>query len=197
MAIFDRGSIDRRSLVCVFLFINLFLSLSPSHSLSLFLSSFLPFVSLRPSFSFSVASRGGTRHARQHTPSYSASFLQDRVVAFLVVTSFVTSLDTRVTNHQLSASVLVPPVRESIPPFFPCAIHNDINPPCRRCHFNTHLHQPSPTDPLLLVQSFVWKERSWHDFYDFAAFISETRLEERGIDACLRTWRGNQSSKRG
>ena len=63
-------------------------------------------------------------HIRSHTPTYSASFLQDRVIAFLVVTSFVTSLDTRVTNYQLSASVFVPPVQKSIFFLFSVWLHN-------------------------------------------------------------------------
>ena len=82
-----------------------------SHILSPLFPS-LPFVSSRPfssvsvSFSFFLSlGREPRRHshtyARSHTPTCSASFLQDCVVAFLVVTSFVTSLDVR--EYKLSA----------------------------------------------------------------------------------------------
>ena len=66
------------------------------------------------SFSFLPASRGGIRHARSAHRCIPLLSCKTVFVAFPVVTSFVTSLDTRVTNYQLSASVaLVPPVQNS------------------------------------------------------------------------------------
>lgn len=65
------------------------------------LSIFLPLTLLGPR----VAKALAHAHSLTHRHLFRFFPARDRVVAFLAVTSFVTSLDTRVTNYQLSDSL--------------------------------------------------------------------------------------------
>ena len=170
---------------------------------SLFISSRLSLLSPRVLFplflslSLSLARPRAAKalaHARSHTPTCSASFLQDCVVAFLVVTSFVTSLDAR--EYKLSAVSLRARTTclkvESLP------LLTSPHPTPPHPSSLSVLHSFSPLFTLFSVRKNPWDTSLWHESFTFS-WLSFCREGDRRT----RTWysrvsrRSNQSSKRG